>query len=224
MPSHYLNQCWFIANQILRNNIQWNFNRKLNIFIQENAFQNVVCKMVTILSWPQCVNWKSSSYEIIIHGEWAIGVVNTLRPRQDGRHFPDDILKCIFLNENIWILRTISLKRVWKAGINNIPSLVQIMAWRRHICVTRPQWVKESPHGTTVAFKNRLHESWNLLLNRFMDVGCTRFYHLGKKHSALTHWGQDKMDAILQTFLNAFYWMKTFDFWIKFHWNMFLGA
>ena len=27
--------------------------------------------------------------------------LNTLRLRQNGRHFPDDILKCIFLNENI---------------------------------------------------------------------------------------------------------------------------
>ena len=27
--------------------------------------------------------------------------INTLRPRQDGRHFPDDILKWIFLNENL---------------------------------------------------------------------------------------------------------------------------
>ena len=26
--------------------------------------------------------------------------INTLSPRQDGRHFPDDIFKCIFLNEN----------------------------------------------------------------------------------------------------------------------------
>ena len=26
--------------------------------------------------------------------------INTLRPRQNGRHFPDDIFKCIFLNEN----------------------------------------------------------------------------------------------------------------------------
>ena len=26
---------------------------------------------------------------------------NTLRPRQDGRHFPDDIFKCIFLNWNV---------------------------------------------------------------------------------------------------------------------------
>ena len=56
---------------------------------------------------------------------------NTLRPRQDGRHFPDDILKCIFLNENVWISLTISPKCVGKVRINNIPSLVQIMAWRR---------------------------------------------------------------------------------------------
>ena len=51
----------------------------------------------------------------------------------------------------------ISLKFVPKGPINNIPALVQIMAWRRpgdkpisepmmvsllaHICVTRPQWV-----------------------------------------------------------------------------------
>ena len=84
--------------------------------------------------------------------------INTLRPRQNGRHFADDIFKCIFLNENVWILIKISLKFVPKGPINNIPALVQIMAWRRpgdkplsepmmgssltHICVTRPQWVK----------------------------------------------------------------------------------
>ena len=52
--------------------------------------------------------------------------------------FPDDIFKCIFLNENVWISIKISLKFVPKGPINNIPALVQIMAWRRHICVTRP--------------------------------------------------------------------------------------
>ena len=30
-------------------------------------------------------------------------LVNTLRPRKNGRHFADDILKCIFLNENVLI-------------------------------------------------------------------------------------------------------------------------
>ena len=27
-------------------------------------------------------------------------LLNTLRPRQKGRHFADDIFKCIFVNEN----------------------------------------------------------------------------------------------------------------------------
>ena len=39
-------------------------------------------------------------------------LVNTLRPRQDSRHFADDIFKCIFLNENVWIPIKISLKFV----------------------------------------------------------------------------------------------------------------
>ena len=35
---------------------------------------------------------------------------NTGRPRQNGRHFADAILRCIFLNENAWIPIEISLK------------------------------------------------------------------------------------------------------------------
>ena len=84
--------------------------------------------------------------------------INTLGPRQNRRHFSDDIFKCIFLNENIWISIQISLDYMLRGQIKNIPALVQIMAWRRsgdkplseammvnlptHICITRPQWVK----------------------------------------------------------------------------------
>ena len=91
---------------------------------------------------------------------WGHIPVNTLRPRQNGRHFADDIFKWIFLNENVWIPIKISLKFVPQGPINNIPALVQIMAWRQpgdkplsgpmmvrlptHICVTRPQWVNEN--------------------------------------------------------------------------------
>ena len=57
--------------------------------------------------------------------------LNTLRRRQNGSHFADDILKCIFLNWNIWIPIKISLKFVHKGPINNIPALVQVMAWHR---------------------------------------------------------------------------------------------
>ena len=57
--------------------------------------------------------------------------INTLRPRQHGRHFADDSFKRIFFNENVGISIKISLKFVHKGPINNIPALVQIMAWRR---------------------------------------------------------------------------------------------
>ena len=86
-----------------------------------------------------------------------IHYLNTLRPRQNGCHFPDDIFKCIFMNENVWIWIKISLKFVPSGSINNNPALFQITAWHRpsgkplsepmvvrllmHICVTRPQWV-----------------------------------------------------------------------------------
>ena len=87
--------------------------------------------------------------------EWQI--VNTLRPRHNGCHFADDIFKCIFFYENVWIPNKISLNFVPKGPINYIPALVQIVAWRRsgdkplsepmmvrlstHICVT--QWVEK---------------------------------------------------------------------------------
>ena len=54
-PSHYLNQCWIIVNWTLGNKLQWNLNRNSSIFIQENAFECVVCETAAILSWPQCV-------------------------------------------------------------------------------------------------------------------------------------------------------------------------
>ena len=81
---------------------------------------------------------------------------NTLRPKQNGRHFPNDIFKCIFLNENVWISIKISLKSVCKGPVNNIPVCIQIMAWHHpgdkplsepvmvslltHICITQPHW------------------------------------------------------------------------------------
>ena len=90
------------------------------------------------------------------HSIWVYSL-NTLRPRQIGRSFVEDTFKRIFLNENVRISIKTLLKLVLKGPINNNPTLVQIMAWRRsgdkplsepmmvslltHICVTRPQWV-----------------------------------------------------------------------------------
>ena len=41
------------------------------------------------------------------------------------------IFQWIFLNENVWISLNISLRFVPMGPINNIPTLVHVMAWRQ---------------------------------------------------------------------------------------------
>ena len=57
--------------------------------------------------------------------------IKTSRLRRNGWHFPDDILKWIFLNWNIRISIEISLNFVPRGLNDNIPPLVQVMAWRQ---------------------------------------------------------------------------------------------
>ena len=73
-------------------------------------------------------NWEFSSFTQLYFKSF-----NTLRPRQNVRHFADDILKRIFVNEDVRISIWISLKFVPKGPIDNIPVLVQITAWRRPV-------------------------------------------------------------------------------------------
>ena len=126
------------------------------IEIHTFSFKKIHLKMSSAKWWPFCLGLDVLN-ELHTHDDQTGYLVNTLRPRQNGRHFADDIFKCIFLNENVCIPIKISMNFVPKGPINNITALVQIMAWRRpgdkplsepmmvslttHICVTRPQWV-----------------------------------------------------------------------------------
>ena len=147
------------------------FKSKHKIFYQENTFQNIVCKMAAILFWPPCIrsdlwcNFLASVSNAIFLIIWDNFItisnyrpINTQRLRQIGRHFPDNIFKWIFFDANVWIFIKMSLKFVPQGPTNNMPALVQIMAWcwpgdkplsepmiiswLMHICVTWPQWVK----------------------------------------------------------------------------------
>ena len=65
----------------------------------------------TSLSFGKCTEMTNLRYftrlfSVILHYTM---VINTLRPRENGRHFADDIFKCIFTNENLWI----SIKFHW---------------------------------------------------------------------------------------------------------------
>ena len=94
--------------------------------------------------WEPCYHVHSTLLHLII-------TVNTLGPGRNRRHFADDIFKCIFLNGNVWVLIQILLKFVPKGPINNIPALVQIMAWRLPGDKTLPE-----PTRTT-----RMPASWD---------------------------------------------------------------
>ena len=85
--------------------------------------------------------WSVGKYKLPMDWKWQLSrasglytvyiikyALNTLRLRQDGRHFADIVLKCIFLNENVWISLKIPLKFVPRGPINNNPALVKIMA------------------------------------------------------------------------------------------------
>ena len=156
MPSHYLNQCLVIVNWTLRNKFQWNFRSKYKTFHTRKC----ICK------------YRLRNGGHFVQGRWVTGIhrycphgshyLDYCSPALSLTHWgrvkmvailPDDIFKSIFLNENVWISLTISLKFVPKVPINNIPALVQATShdlnqwWvslLMHICVIRPQWVKSS--------------------------------------------------------------------------------
>ena len=73
----------------------------------------------------KCLQHFTTPFVIINH------YVNTMRPKQNGRHFSGGIFKCIFVNEIIWISNAIRLKFLPKGLIDNNTELVQIMASRR---------------------------------------------------------------------------------------------
>ena len=72
-------------------------------------------------------------YAWVIKSQWkqrllsfidAMILVNILRPRQNGRYFPDDIFRSVFMNDKFCILINISLNFVPEGPIDNNPSLV----------------------------------------------------------------------------------------------------
>ena len=67
---------WNIIEWCLGNKLQWNINRRQYIFIQENASENVVCRMVSISSRPQWINQKLSPPPLHVSFEITVKSLN----------------------------------------------------------------------------------------------------------------------------------------------------
>ena len=164
---HFHVSCGEMDIESEQQTVQWRGDDTCSCYMIGDCFSSVNHNMILLYAVLYIITWyfllcskfkydityTVVNYNMILHTMWF----NTSRLRQHGRHFPDNIFKCIFLNENVWIAIKIFLKFVPKGPINNIPALVQKMACRRpgdkplsepmmvslpmHICITWPQWV-----------------------------------------------------------------------------------
>ena len=108
--------------------------------------------------------WYSHYQCAILYMYMAMSSVDTLRPRQNGWHFETTFSNAFSWMKMYKLWFKNSLKFVPKGPINNIPSLVQIMAWPwrqpgdklllsepmmgsllTHICITRLQYITLRP-------------------------------------------------------------------------------
>ena len=111
---------------------------------------------------------------------------------------PNDISKCIFMNEKFYISIRISLKFVPKGTIDNKIALVQVMAWRR---------TGDKPLSETM---------------------LTQFGGGGGLNKKLTLWRLNKMITIMQTALHNIYIYiyisrnENIIFHLNLHWYLFL--
>ena len=143
----------------------------------------------------QAIAWANVN-SILCHHMASIGPNELTHPLgQNGRHFADNIFRCIFVNEKIYILTKISLKFVPKGPLDNKPSI----GLDNGLAPNKRQ---------AIIWTNAELIHWHIYGTQGGDE--------------LTHWGRDKMDAISQTiFSRAFSWMKTFEFRSIFHWSLF---
>ena len=135
--NHYLNQCWLIISKASyeRNGVS-NYRPfdclfdslfKLSIKGHQSSVLLSLCSgNPSVAGDTQSVSVSWWCYYVI--NENVFHIVNSSRPRYNGRHFPDNIFKRIFLNENLWIATKILLKFIPQDPIKNIPTLARRQA------------------------------------------------------------------------------------------------
>ena len=131
-PGKCGNNFTIVISNLFQELISWAFPVKLlsgechrthfddkSTLVQVMAWCHQATSHYLIQCWPRFM----ATYGVT-RPQW----VNILRLRQN---LLDDIFKCNFLNESIWILIKNSLKFVPGGPIYNILALVQIMDWHR---------------------------------------------------------------------------------------------
>ena len=109
----------------MRNKLQWKFNRNSNIFVLQNALENVVWEMTSILSQPQCT-WTLMSavwekpLNLITHSR------NSLAPGKSKWNFRSNF-QATFSD---WWLRSYEIALRWMSlHLTDKSTFDLVMAW-----------------------------------------------------------------------------------------------
>ena len=90
-------------------------------------------------------------------------------------------------------------------------GFIPTMKSSSHVCISKAVKVSSTSHVTYTRFA---------LCYVFIRFYTSRFYHICQN---LNSSSLDKMAAVSQAmFSDAFPWMKSFIFWLEFHWRLFL--
>ena len=135
--------------------------------------------------------------------------LDTFRPRQNGHHFPDDIFKWIFLNENI----SITIKFILDGQIKKIQYLFRLMACHR------PR-DKPSSKSMVVSLLTHIGVSWpqRELIISFLLMECDLPKWLPSTHSIFRNftWWRHEEDVISELLvICAGKIQGTSDFFVK---------
>ena len=89
---------------------------RVNVPWDRELRQATACECNTLNATLLSDSWQATACEC--------NTLNSSPPGPNGRHFADDIFRCIFVNEKFCILIKISLKLLPKGPIDNNPALV----------------------------------------------------------------------------------------------------
>ena len=147
-----------------------------------------------------CVRWVCINWWPLVRNSFWEHKMNTFVPQIHGTYFVEcQAPLCQCKGESSSLIRICELRYYDNRQISNMSRSASFI--KDLMVINKSQ---EIPDGLSRILK-KLLLSWS--------------------DDELTHWGQDKMDAISQTTSSsAFSWMKMFEFRLKFQWSLFPRA
>ena len=143
-------------------------------------------------------------------------VINLLRPSKltiidsDNGLSPERHQAIIWTNVGILLIRTLG------TNFSEILSEIQTFSFKK-----MPLKMSSAKWRPFCLGLNVLRRIWGFACPVYCKARHLMSSYTEHWNRTLTHWGRDKMDAILQTtFWSAFSWIKMFEFRLKFHWSL----